>query len=58
MKRHLAHVLRRIARVLIGWSNRLDKPCVTVYDREWNSLGSLEDWERANNARVQFEGLR
>lgn len=26
MKRHLAHSLRRIARVLIGWSNRLVPP--------------------------------
>lgn len=26
VKRHLAHALRRTARKLIGWSNRLDGP--------------------------------
>lgn len=29
MNRHLAHLLRRTARKLIAWSNRLDGPKVT-----------------------------
>lgn len=28
MNRHLAHLLRRTARKLIAWSNRLDAPVV------------------------------
>lgn len=30
MKRKLAHVMRRVARVLIGWSTTLEPPAVYV----------------------------
>ncbi|MFV8173393.1 hypothetical protein [Mycolicibacterium peregrinum] len=31
MKRKLAHVLRRAARVLIGWSTKLEPPSIYTF---------------------------
>lgn len=38
MKLRIAHALRRIARKLIAWSNRLDGPTVRCYDKHWNPV--------------------
>ncbi|SBS73810.1 hypothetical protein MHPYR_180072 [uncultured Mycobacterium sp.] len=60
MKRHLAHALRRTARRLIGWSNRLDNPMVvTVYDKHWNkqACGSIADIERHLGAQFKIGPL-
>lgn len=46
MRRKLAHLLRRVARVMIGWSRRLDPP-ITPFDKN----GYLD---RARLAREGF----
>lgn len=45
MRRNLAHLLRRVARVMIGWSTRLDPPVVRNEHRAdtdlWHYLSAL-----------------
>lgn len=52
MKRRLAHLLKRTARLLIKAANRLDGPVVTLYDAQWNMLTQTRGW----HARID-EGL-
>lgn len=38
MKRRLAHALKRTARLLIKWANRIDGPIETLYDEQWRKI--------------------
>jgi hypothetical protein len=49
MNRHLAHLLRRTARKLIAWSNRLDAPTTDHL---------VNDAKMAYAALEHFTGLR
>ena len=57
MKRQTAHLLRRIARRLIAWSNRLDGPKVTFYDRNWNEADEPQGRIVVEQAGARWSGI-
>lgn len=40
-KRRVADWLKHTARLLIKAANRLDRPTVTLYDGQWNKVGTI-----------------
>lgn len=47
MRRKLAHLLRRVARVMIGWSTKLDPPAAQFDPAGFRDAGLLADVELA-----------
>jgi hypothetical protein len=57
MRRNLAHLLRRVARVMIGWSTKLDPPVnynITVNGAISDAIDRVRRIDAANQFHLRY----